>query len=232
MDPLRERFRERAARDLELFRRHLAAGDLGAGAIETSAHKLAGAAAMFGFAGIGDAARAIDEAFAAGRRPSRRMLETLIARLAALNPENAGAEPAMEARGGSAGGETILIVEDDDLLRAHAERELGRLGYRVICAANGDELLERLEALPPVQLLFTDLMMPGAVSGEALAREVRRVRPEVRVLFTSGKAARGDRTGEAPMGNFLAKPYRRAALAAMVREVLDRPVDEMGGGGS
>lgn len=227
MEALRLRFRERAARDLDLLRRHLAADDLGAAAVQTTAHKLAGSAAIYGFSGIGEAAREIDGAFAAGRRPHRALLEALVARLSVLTP--AGAGPETDLPGRPAGGaETILIVEDDDLLRAHAERTLRALGYQVICAAAGDELLARLETLPPIQLLFTDLMMPGAVGGEALAREIRRRRPEVRVLFTSGRVAPEGRAGEAAAVHFMAKPYRRDALAAMVRKVLDQSADQTG----
>lgn len=221
-EALQARFRQRALRDMELFQRHLAADDLGAAAVETTAHKLAGSAALFGFVAIGEAAREIDRIFASGGRPGREMLETLVARLAAAAP--AGADPAAEpSEAGGGGGETILVVEDDDLLRAHAERALRGLGYQVVSAAGADDLLARLDALPPIQLLFTDLMMPGAVGGEALAREIRRRRPEVRVLFTSGRAAPEGPTGE---GRFLAKPYRRDALAAMIRDVLDQPVNE------
>jgi len=224
MEPLRGRFRERASRDLDLLRRHLAADDLGAAAVETTVHKLAGSAALFGFAEIGEAAGDIDRVFSVGRRPDREMLETLIARLVAAVAAEMERGPELEPSGRSSGGaETILIVEDDDLLRAQAERTLRGVGYQVICAAGGDELLTELDALPPVQLLFTDLMMPGAVSGEMLAREIRRRRPEVRVLFTSGRAGPG---GDVPGGHFLAKPYRRDALAAMVRKVLDQPADD------
>jgi len=213
MQALAERFRQRALRDLDLLRSHVAADDLGAAEVEKTAHKLAGSAALFGFPGVGEAARVIDRAFSDGGRPTRPMLETLLTRLAAAAPD--GAEAEAEPSGASPGGaETILVVEDDDLLRAHAERALRALGYQVICAAAGDEVLARLEALPPVQLLFTDLTLPGAVGGEALAREVRRRRPEIRVLFTSGRAV------GAPPGHFLAKPYRRDALAAGVREAL------------
>ena len=225
LEPLRERFRERASRDLDLLRRHLGADDLGGEMVETTVHKLAGSAAIFGFAEIGEAARDIDTLLSAGRRPGREMLETLISRLVAAVGAEAGTE-ADAARSGTPSGatETILIVEDDDLLRAHAERALRALGYQVICAADADALLAGLEALPPVQLLFTDLMMPGAVSGDRLAREIQRRRPEVRVLFTSGRARPG---GDVPGDYFLAKPYRRDALAAMVRKVLDQPADDV-----
>lgn len=221
MDPLQARFRERAARDLELFRRHLAAYDLRAPEVETTAHKLAGSAALFGYAEIGLAARDIDSAFAAGPGPSREMLENLVARLAGV----CAVEPPPETPAVVSGGaETILVVEDDELLRAHAERQLQRLGYQVIAAAGG-EVLARLEALPPVHLLFTDLTLPGETGGEALAREIGLRRPGLRVLFTSGKSAGDLEPGGNPGRYFLPKPYRRDALAAMVRQVLDAPPD-------
>ena len=218
MEPLRQRFVERAARDLGLLRRHLADDDLGSGVVESTVHKLAGSAALFGFADIGEAAREIDRVFSAGRRPEPALLERLLERLTAAGSDaGAAAEPAPAAPP-AAGDETILVVEDDYLLRAHTERALRGLGYPVVCAADADEALVRLAATPAVRLLFTDLMLPGPMDGAALAREVRRRRPEVRVLLASGKAA----PENPPSGaHFLAKPYRREALAAKVREALD-----------
>lgn len=224
MEALRARFRERCSQEVELFRRSLAADTPGDPSVEAAAHKLAGSAAVFGFADIGAAAGDIDAAFAAGRTPSREMLERLIASLAAVGAPGAGTGPTTRASPDGAGGaETILLVEDDDLLRAHAERELRRLGYEVIAAGSGDQALARLDDLPPFHLLFTDLRLPGAVGGEALAREIRLNRPQVRILFTSG------RDGGEPGRNFLAKPYRRGVLAARVREVLDGPAAESRG---
>ena len=224
MEPLQARFRERAARDLDLLRRHLAADDVAAPKVEATAHKLAGSAALFGYAEVGLAARDVDLAFTAGRRPGRDLLEALVARLAgvcAVEPAASLTETPVAAAGG---GETILIVEDDELLRAHAERQLRRLGYRVLVAAGGDDVLARLETLPPIDLLFTDLTLPGEAGGEALARAVRSRRPGLRVLFTSGKGGREAASAAAPGHPFLPKPYRRDALAATVRHALDQPV--------
>lgn len=218
MDALQARFRERAARDLALLQDHLAADDLGAAAVEETAHKLAGTAAIFGFVEVGEAARAVDRTFSAGGRPGREVLEALIARLAVAAGADADAA-SPEAADTPGGGETILIVEDDDLIRAHAERQLRSLGYRVIAAADGDAVLAGLETLPPLDLLFTDLMLPGAADGRALARAMKQARPDLRVLFTSGRAADAG-AGGAP-DDFLAKPYRRDALAETVRAVLD-----------
>ncbi len=220
MEPLQIRFRERAARDLDLFRQHLLEDRPGAPEVEATAHKLAGSAALFGFPEVGAAARDVDRAFAAGGAPDRPLLEALVARLEAIcaGPDDAAAPAAAEPADTPGGAETILVVDDDDLLRAHAEGHLRRLGYRVIGAAGGEEALARLAGLPSLDLLFTDLRMPGAVGGQALAEEIRRRRPGLRVLFTSGQ---GPADGLPP--NFLPKPYRRGALAAMVRRVLDEP---------
>lgn len=212
-------FRKRAARDLALFECHLAADDLGAKAVEETAHKLAGTAAILGFAEVGEAACAIDRIFASGGRPDRSVVEVLTACLAAAARAGAAPQPS-EGTDHPGGGETILIVEDDDLIRTHAERQLQRLGYRVIVAPDGDAVLAGLETLPPVDLLFTDLMLPGAADGWALARALKEARPGLRVLFTSGRPAVGGGGGKPPAG-FLDKPYRRDTLAAMVREVLD-----------
>lgn len=223
MEALQARFQDRCSRDLAVLRRHLAADDPGAPEVETTAHKLAGAAALFGHPDIGLAARDVDSAFGAGRAPGRDLIETLIARLAPVavaDPSAAPAEPVAEAPGG---GETILLVEDDDLLRAHAASQLQRLGYQVISVAGGEEALARLESRPPVQLLFTDLTLPGPLDGDALAREARVRWPGVRVLFTSGKAPRDAGSGDGTGRPFLPKPYRRDALAAMVRRALDAP---------
>lgn len=217
MEALQARFRERAARNLALLQHHLAADDLGAAAVEETAHKLAGTAAIFGFVEVGEAARAVDRSFSAGGRPGREVLEALIARLAVAARADAEAAPP-DAADAAGGGETILIVEDDDLIRAHAERQLRSLGYRVIAAADGDAVLAGLETLPPIDLLFTDLMLPGAADGRALARAMKQARPDLRVLFTSGRGA--DAADGAP-DDFLAKPYRRDALAEKVRAVLD-----------
>lgn len=222
MEALQARFRERAARDLALFQRHLAADDLGAAAVEEAAHKLSGAAAIFGFPGIGEAARAVDRMFSAGGRPDREALEALTARLAEAARADAGETP-LQTAGASGGGETILLVEDDDLIREHTERQLRGLGYQVIAAADGDALLAGFGALPPVDLLFTDLMLPGAADGAALARTLRTARPGLRVLFTSGRSAPPTGRAASPGAPFLAKPYRREALAAKVREALDQP---------
>src|SRR6185437_10944913 len=77
-------------------------------------------------------------------------------------------------------GESILLVEDDDLVRAHALRLLDDLGYRVTAARNGPEALELLRKGTPCDLLFTDVIMPGGMTGPKLAEAARALRPKLR----------------------------------------------------
>src|SRR5262249_10899304 len=130
-------------------------------------------------------------------------------------------------RGGS---ETILCVEDDDVVRAHVIGRLESLGYQVIAACNAAEALDLVNAGTAVDLLFTDIVMPGAMYGLQLAGKVAELRRSLRVLYTSGNTFGAFDTG-APLADsvlLLAKPYRKAELARMVRLALDRAIDHMG----
>jgi PAS domain S-box-containing protein len=124
------------------------------------------------------------------------------------------------------GSETILVVEDDELVRRNVDRQLTGLGYRVITTANGLEALEAMRAGPAIDLLFTDVVMPGGLGGPALARAARELKAALRVLYTSGYAENavvhhGRLDPGAPMLN---KPYARADLARKVRAVLEAPL--------
>jgi len=132
-----------------------------------------------------------------------------------------------ELRGGS---ETILCVEDDDVVRAHVVGRLESLGYTVIAAVNAAQALELIHAGTAFDLLFTDIVMPGAMNGRQLAQEAAKLRTPLRVLYTSGNTFGAfdldGRPGEGVL--LLAKPYRKAELARMVRLCLDRAIDHMG----
>jgi signal transduction histidine kinase/ActR/RegA family two-component response regulator len=139
--------------------------------------------------------------------------------------ETAGApvEAAAEAprRGG---GETILVVEDSEMLRPLVGTILGSAGYSVILAADGVEALERVDAHDgPIDLVLTDVVMPRMSGGE-LAVELERRQPGVRVLFTSGYPADTVvRHGIAEARvSFVQKPYVASDLLRQVRSVLDR----------
>jgi CheY-like chemotaxis protein len=123
------------------------------------------------------------------------------------------------------GSETILFVEDDPMVRAHTGKQIVGLGYAVITAENAIEALRLADDGYVPDLLFTDVVMPGGMNGRQLALKLRERWPQLRVLYTSGYA-HGQLTidGESvPSKYVLGKPYRRADLAAKLREVLDEP---------
>jgi CheY-like chemotaxis protein len=115
------------------------------------------------------------------------------------------------------GGERVLLVEDHALLRNVAARALEEAGYRVVAAANGHEALLVAARMEEIDILVTDMVMPG-MPGTVLAEKLAAERPGVPVLFMSGYSD----TPAAADTHFLAKPFTPATLAAKVREVLDR----------
>jgi CheY-like chemotaxis protein len=123
------------------------------------------------------------------------------------------------------GAETILLVEDNPSVRRIAHRVLLDLGYRVHEAPDAAAALAVIDRGEPVDLLFTDIIMPGGLTGPALAAEVRKRRPDLPVVFTSGYAgsAMTNGNGAMPAGSVLTKPYRRQDLAARIRDALDGP---------
>ena len=132
----------------------------------------------------------------------------------------------------SLNGESILLVEDDDLVRAHALRLLESLGYRVVTASNGPEALELLRRDVPCDLLFTDVIMPGGMTGTQLAEAALSIRPGLPVLYTSGYTENGIiHHGRVDAGiHLLHKPYRKQELAAKVSAVLGQARPKEGGG--
>jgi CheY-like chemotaxis protein len=119
------------------------------------------------------------------------------------------------------GMETILVVEDDDEVRSLVRGMLDGLGYRVLAAEHGARAVEMLNAADPIDLLLTDVMMPGGMSGRELARRALTLRPDLAVLFTSGHSSENaDGHGAAGAANLLRKPYQRLELALRVREAL------------
>jgi PAS domain S-box-containing protein len=142
-------------------------------------------------------------------------------------PASDAPPPEDDLRGGS---ETILCVEDDDVVRAHVTGRLESLGYKVITASNAAQALELVNAGTAFDLLFTDIVMPGAMNGRQLAQKVAELRRPLRVLYTSGNTFGAfDSSGGLAYGVLLlAKPYRKAELARLVRLCLDRAIDHMG----
>ncbi|MEH2537766.1 MULTISPECIES: ATP-binding protein [unclassified Bradyrhizobium] len=120
------------------------------------------------------------------------------------------------------GSETILVVEDDDMVRHYVEGELKALGYRAIVTRNAAAALEIFRGPDSIHLLFTDVVMPGGMFGTELAKQAARLRPQLKILLTSGHS---EHPVEAIDGagrdvRILNKPYRRHDLASMLRSVL------------
>ncbi|MBP1472998.1 PAS domain-containing protein [Frateuria sp. MAH-13] len=132
-------------------------------------------------------------------------------------------QPAERVAPGVGGSETILVVEDDAQVRATVVELLGELGYDVLTAGTGEEAQAVLASAPSIDLLFTDVMMPGAVNGLALATEAKKRYPRIAVLHTSGYPREGIFGGDFldPRVHLLGKPYTREAMARAVRQLLD-----------
>ena len=122
------------------------------------------------------------------------------------------------------GNETIMVVEDDIMVRNSVVRQLQSLGYKTITAADGNAALAHLDDGTPFDLLLTDVIMPGGINGRQLADAVVARRPSVKVLFTSGYTENAIvHHGRLDAGvMLLPKPYRRFDLGRMVRAALDR----------
>ncbi len=122
------------------------------------------------------------------------------------------------------GTETILIAEDDEKIRGVAAEMLARLGYKTLIAQNARVALEILRREHAnINLLFTDITMPGGITGIELASQVREFYPGVRVLYTSGYTENAAPEHHASLKHVLiSKPYRKEMLAQKIREVLDR----------
>lgn len=122
-------------------------------------------------------------------------------------------------------GETILVVEDDDMVRDSVADQLTALNYKVVTASNGPEALDILGGSEQIALMFTDVIMPGGLNGSQLASLAQAHRPELRILFTSGYTERAAVfTEKLPEGaELLSKPYRSEELANRIHHVLSRP---------
>jgi CheY-like chemotaxis protein len=120
------------------------------------------------------------------------------------------------------GDEKILIVEDDALVRQYVVTQIKSLGYAALEAANAAEALTIIDADKGIDLLFTDIIMPGHMNGRQLADEAVRRRPDLKTLFTSGYTENAIvHHGRLDSGVLLlAKPYRKSELAKMLRTAL------------
>ncbi|QQR39421.1 response regulator [Devosia rhizoryzae] len=114
---------------------------------------------------------------------------------------------------------TVLIVEDEPLLRMNISDRLDDLGFIVLEAANADEAIAMLAKHSDVQVMFTDIDMPGSMDGLKLAAAVRNRWPPIRIIVTSGHHRVGE--DDMPSGSrFFGKPYHPEAIASAMREML------------
>jgi nitrogen-specific signal transduction histidine kinase/CheY-like chemotaxis protein len=134
-------------------------------------------------------------------------------------------QPAVDAQVAVVGGghEAILVVEDDGLVRDYVVTQLRSLGYRTFTAKNAAEALSIVNSGTELDLLFTDVIMPGIMNGRQLADEAVKRRPALKVLFTSGYTENAIvHHGRLDPGVLLlAKPYRKSDLARMVRKAFE-----------
>ncbi len=133
-----------------------------------------------------------------------------------VSPRTAEPHPAELPRGS----ETILLVEDDPRLRRVLSRRIRSLGYEAIEADSGPAALTQLAARPDVAMVFTDMVMPGGMSGYELAQAALATRPDLKILFTSGYAEPAIARLGLGAGTWLKKPYTADELAAKIHSIL------------
>ena len=112
---------------------------------------------------------------------------------------------------------TILVVEDEVLIRMMVADELRRRGFKVIEARNAQEAITVLEGQVPVDLVFTDVRLPGCIDGLTMARLIREMRPDLKVVIASGHLPAAE-SGAADA--FFAKPYNLMQVGTQIEELL------------
>jgi CheY-like chemotaxis protein len=120
-------------------------------------------------------------------------------------------------------GETILVVEDEPAVREHSTNSLRDLGYRVVAAQDGHSALRVLAQDAEIDVLFTDIGLPGGMTGRQLVEAARARRPSLKVVYTTGYARNAIVHGGIlePGTELLPKPFSYAALAAKIRTVIN-----------
>ena len=144
-----------------------------------------------------------------------------------LAPQSSESKTIAQIPRGSSG-ETILVVEDDDDVRNYTVSSLRELGYAVFEAVDAVSALEIIECEASIQLLFTDLGLPGGIDGKALIERANRIRPSMKSLITTAYAGSAlIHEGRLDPGiDLLTKPFTFTALATRIRELLDRDREE------
>ena len=132
-------------------------------------------------------------------------------------------EAETEAREFALGSERILVIEDDASVREVPVGILRRQGYDIVEAEDGTEAMRHLQSDQSFDWVFTNVVLPGGLNGVEIANQARRMRPGIKILYTSGYAEDAVlHDGQIGLGvNLLSKPYHRAQLLDMVRAALD-----------
>ena len=140
----------------------------------------------------------------------------------AATPDNTPAGPARSPLPERGRGEIVLAVEDNAVLRQVLVRQLDAAGYRVIEADNARAALDTIESGREIDLLFTDIVMPGGMNGHELTRLATLLRPDLKILLTSGFSDMANNGAVLPSNaRVLRKPYREEELLRLVREALN-----------
>ncbi len=141
----------------------------------------------------------------------------------AIDESDGDTESLAATVGSATGSESILVVDDNPSVRKAAVMQLTELGYQVIEAVDAKSALEIIEANSRVDLLFTDVIMPGGLTGFDLANEASRLQPDIKIILVTGfaEAAFRDQIGLENSVQLLTKPYRKQELALRVRQILD-----------
>jgi len=140
-------------------------------------------------------------------------------RATGLQPTPAETQISANIEGGN---EMILVVEDDAMVRRYVMTQIQSLGYTTLEASNASDALRIIDDVPAIDLLFTDVIMPGSMNGRQLVDEARKRRPDLKTLYTSGYTENAIvHHGRLDSGVLLlAKPYRKTELARMIRLAL------------
>jgi CheY-like chemotaxis protein len=120
---------------------------------------------------------------------------------------------------------TIMVVEDEPEIRELVATSLAVEGFQVLCAEDAAHALRLLDEHPEVELLFTDILMPGDLHGYDLARQARRIKPDIKLLYTSGYALAAAIGKSVPIeeARMVNKPYRLDQLIDEIRRALAAP---------
>jgi CheY-like chemotaxis protein len=130
--------------------------------------------------------------------------------------------PIAEGEPAATNGSRVLIVEDEFLIRLTLAEVLSDEGYTVIEAETADEAVKLLQAGPPIDVLLTDIQLPGQLDGKALVRHVRETQPDLPVIFMTGRPDTMDGRSPDSKEVYVAKPYLPSEICAAVRRMLGR----------